>query len=105
MYQPAPGKQYQEPTVTLNGQKLAAVDKFTHLGSTLFRSVHVDDETDARIVKAIAVFGRLRPSVWERKGVSLATKLSVYRAIVLTNLTVYQRDLVFFKKNWKILKT
>ena len=29
MYQPAPGTQYQEPTVTMNGQKLAAVDKFT----------------------------------------------------------------------------
>ena len=98
MYQPAPGKQYQEPTVIVNGQKLAAVDKFTYLGSTLSRSVHIDDETDARIAKASVAFGRLRSSVWERKGVSLSTKLSVYRAIVLNTLlyacetwTVYQR--------------
>ena len=82
----------------MNGQKLAAVDKFTYLGSTLSRSVHIDDETDARIAKASVAFGRLSSSVWERKGVSLATKLSVYRAIVLTILlyasetwTVYQR--------------
>ena len=98
MYQPAPGKQYQEPTVTVNGQKLAAVDKFTYLGSTPSRGVHIDDETDAKIAKDSVAFGRLRSSVWERKGVSLATKLSVYRAIVLTTLlyasetwTVYQR--------------
>ena len=98
MYQPAPGKQYQEPSVTVSGQKLAAVDKFTYLGSTLSRSVNIDDETDARIAKASVAFGRLRSSVWERKGVSLATKLRVYMAIVLTTLlyasetwTVYQR--------------
>ena len=98
MYQPAPGKQYQEPTVTVSGQKLAAVDKFMYLGSTLSRSVNIDDETNARIAKASVAFGRLRSSVWERKGVSLATKLQVYMAIVFTTLlyasetwTVYQR--------------
>ena len=68
--------------MAVNGQKLAAVDKFTYLGSTLSRSVHIDDETDARIVKARVAFGRLRSSALESKGVSLATKLSVYRAIV-----------------------
>ena len=98
MYQPAPNKPYQEPTVTVNGQKLAAVDRFTYLGSTLSPCVHIDDEIHARIAKASSAFGRLRSSVWERKGVSLSTKLSVYRAIVLTTLlyasetwTVYQR--------------
>ena len=98
MYQPAPNKPYQEPTVTVNGQKLAAVDKFTYLGSTLSRCVHIDDEINARIAKASSAFGRLRSTVWERKGVSLSTNLSVYRAIVLTTLlyasetwTVYQR--------------
>ena len=98
MYQPAPKNLYQEPTVTVNGQRLATVDKFVYLGSTLSRSVHIDDETHARIAKASSAFGRLRSSVWERKGVSLWTKLSVYKAIVLTTLlyasetwTVYQR--------------
>ena len=98
MYQPAPKKPYQEHTVTVNGQKLVTVDKFVYLGSTLSRSVHIDDETHARIAKASSSFGRIRSSVWERKGVSLPTKLSVYKAIVLTTLlyasetwTVYQR--------------
>ena len=98
MYQPAPKNLYQEPIVTVNEQRLATVDKFVYLGSTLSRSVHIDDETHARIAKASSAFGRLRSSVWERKGVSLWTKLSVYKAIVLTTLlyasetwTVYQR--------------
>ena len=37
VHQPAPGKPYNEPTVTVNGQKLKVVDKFTYLGSTLSR--------------------------------------------------------------------
>ena len=77
---------YQETTVTVNRQKLATVDKFVYLGSTLFRSMHIDDEIRARNAKASSAFGRLRSSVWGRKGVSLSTKLSVYKAIVLTTL-------------------
>lgn len=98
MYQPAPGKPYKEPTVTVNGEQLTAVDRFTYLGSTLSRTTLIDDESDTRIAKASAAFGRLRTLVWNRKGVHLSTKLKVYRAIVLTTLlyacetwTVYQR--------------
>ena len=43
VHQPAPGKPYSEPTITVNGQKLQVVDKFTYLGSTLSRAVHIDD--------------------------------------------------------------
>ncbi|GFR97297.1 hypothetical protein ElyMa_004474200 [Elysia marginata] len=39
MYQPALGKPHTEPTVTVNGLKLAAVDRFTYLGVTLSRNV------------------------------------------------------------------
>ena len=59
-YQPAPGKPYEEPTITVKGQRLQVVDKFTYLGSTLSRAVHIDDEVNARIAKASAAFGRLR---------------------------------------------
>ena len=42
--QPAPGKPYNEPTITVNGQHLKVVDTFTYLRSTLSRAVHIDDE-------------------------------------------------------------
>ena len=86
VHQPAPGEPYGEPTITVNGQKLQAVDKFTNLGSTLSRAVHIDDEVTARTAKASAAFGRLRTNVWERNGIRLDTKLKVYKAVVLPTL-------------------
>lgn len=98
MHQPAPGKPYQEPHIIVKGQKLQAVDNFTYLGSTLSRAVNIDAEINNRIAKASTAFGRLRHNVWERRGLSLTTKLKVYRAVVLTTLlyasetwTVYSR--------------
>ena len=98
VHQPAPGKPYSEPTITVNGQKLQVVDKFTYLGSTLSRAVHIDDEVTARTAKASVAFGRLRTNVLERNGIRLDTKLKVYKAVVLPSLlyacetwTVYQR--------------
>ena len=98
VYQPAPGKPYKEPTIIVKAQRLQVVDKFTYLGSTLSRVVHIDDEVNARIAKASAAFGRLRGSVWDRSGIRLDTKLKVYKAVVLPTLlyacktwTVYQR--------------
>ena len=72
-YQPAPGKPYKEPTITVKGQRLQVVDKFTYLGSTLSRVVHIDDEVNARIAKASAAFGRLLGSIWDRSGIRLDT--------------------------------
>ena len=98
VYQPAPGKPYKEPTITMKGQRMQVVDKFTYLGSTLSRVVHIDDEANARIVKASAAFGRLRGSIWEQSGIRLDTKLKIYRSVVLPTLlyacetwTVYQQ--------------
>ncbi|XP_047501815.1 uncharacterized protein LOC125047580 [Penaeus chinensis] len=68
------------------GQELQAVDSFTYLGSTLSRAVNIDAEVINRIAKASSAFGRLRENVWERRGLSLTTKLKVYRAVVLTTL-------------------
>ena len=56
VYQPAPGKPYKVPTITVKGQRLQMVDKITYLGSTLSRVVHID-EVSARIAKASAAFG------------------------------------------------
>ena len=43
VYQPAPGKPYKEPTITVKGPRQQVVDKITYLGSTLSRVVHIDD--------------------------------------------------------------
>ncbi|KAL8566846.1 hypothetical protein ACOMHN_052244 [Nucella lapillus] len=98
IYQPVPNKEYHEPQITVNGQTLKAVETFTYLGSTLSHNANIDAVTNNRISKASSAFGRLREKVWERRGISLKTKLKVYRAVVLTTLlygcetwTVYRR--------------
>ena len=57
VHQPAPGKPYSDTIITVNGQKLQVVDKFTYLGSTLSRAVHIDDEVTARTAKASVACG------------------------------------------------
>ena len=86
VYLPTPGKPYKESSITVKGQRLQVVDKFTYLGSTLPRVVHIDDEVSARFAKASAAFGLLRGSIWDRSGIRFDTKLKVYRSVVLPTL-------------------
>ena len=74
------------PAITVNGQTLQTVKKFTYLGSTLTSDAQLDVEIQNRVAKASSSFGRLRNTVWDRKGLKLQTKLKVYRAVVLTSL-------------------
>ena len=78
MHQPAPGKTYIKPSITINGQCLKAVDKFTYLGNTFSGNV-IDDEMDASL-KVNSAFGRLSKNVWNRRGITLETKIKVYHA-------------------------
>ena len=63
---------------TKKTEVINVVDKFTYLGSTLARSVIIDDELNARLAKASAAFGRLNKKVWNRRGITAKTKIIVY---------------------------
>ena len=98
LYQPPPGEIFSEPDITVHGKRLNVVNRFTYLGSTLSQNATIDDEVDIRIARASASFGRLSAKVWNRRGLSIDTKLKVYKAVVLPTLlygcetwTVYQR--------------
>ena len=58
VHQPAPGKPYSKPTITVNGQKLQVVDKFAYRGRTLSKAVHIGDEVTVRTAKATVAFSR-----------------------------------------------
>ena len=53
VYQPSPGKPYKEPIITVKGHRLQVVDKFTYLGSTLSRVVHIDDKSMPGLPKLV----------------------------------------------------
>ena len=104
MHQPAPVKAYAEPTITVNTQKLSAVDRFTYLGSILSRAVHTDDEVDTRIARASATFGIFPSNVWERRGISPETKLKVYKAVILPSLLYARETWTAYSRHDKKLK-
>ena len=100
MHQLTPGKSYVEPNITIKEQRLEVVENFTYLGSTLSKSIVMDDEENTRLAKASAAFDRPNRNVWNRSGISEATKIKVCRAVVLTTLlygwetwTTYQRHI------------
>ena len=103
MYQPTPGKMYREPNIRVNGQSLRAVDHFTYLGSTLSRAANFDIEITNRIAKASSAFGRLRKTVWERRGIQQPTKIKVYKAVVLTTLLYGCEAWVLYRRHEKQL--
>ena len=63
--------------------RLRSMESFTSLGSVFSVAATADDEVKNRIAKACAAFGRLRYNVWSRHGLSLATKIKVYRAAII----------------------
>ena len=98
MLQPAPGKPYLKPCITINVTVLNDVEKFTYLGSTILWHANIDEEVTCRIAKANSTFGRLWSNVWDRRGISPTTKMKVYQAVVITMLlytgeswTIYSR--------------
>ena len=64
MYQPAPDTMQPKPRITVKGNALKVVDKFTYLGSVLSKNVTID-EVNNRLAKASATFSRLSKNIWE----------------------------------------
>jgi hypothetical protein len=59
MHQPASGKPYTKPSISVAGEELKTVDIFTYMGSMLSSVAKVDDEVNCRLAKASSAFGRL----------------------------------------------
>ena len=70
----------------MDGKPLKNVDVFKYLGSSINSSANLDDEVLSRISRASQAFGRLHTRVWQERGISTTTKLSVYQAVVLPSL-------------------
>ena len=86
LYQPALGNMHVPPVITIDDKPLNAVENFKYLGSIVSSNASMDAEITARIAKATSAFGRLVKRLWTNKGITLGTKIDVYRATVLTSL-------------------
>ena len=86
LYQPARGNAYVPPAIFIEGKQLKAVELFKYLGSIVSRDASADAEIAARIAKATAAFGRLTKRLWKNRNIRVDTKISVYKAAVVTSL-------------------
>ena len=67
--------------LTLQGEILEVVDRFTYLGGCVSTDCSISNETDTRISKARIAFANLR-HLWRQKGISLSLKGRVYKTTV-----------------------
>ena len=74
------------PVITLNNTPLEVVDKFCYLGSSVSENASLDEELNVRIGKAASTFGRLTKRAWNNGKLTTNTKISIYRACVLSTL-------------------
>ena len=100
LVQPEPNTIRPQPAVTIDEVQLKCVDSFKYLGSTISADESLDKEITSRIQKASQALGRLRVKVLQQKGITLSTKLTIYRAVVLPSLlygcetwTLYRRHI------------
>lgn len=71
----------QEAPLTVDGQAIEEVDRFTYLGSIVSKTEGTDEDVKARINKARQAFATLRP-VWRSKNLSCRTKLRLFNSNV-----------------------
>jgi hypothetical protein len=104
MFTPAPGNNYVEPNIIVDGVRLGVVDKFVYLGSTISRTGSLDEELNLRIQKASVAFGKLQDRVWSQHGIQLDTKIEVYNACVLTALLYASETWTVYRRHIKTLE-
>ena len=86
LYQPARGNAYTPPAIFIEGTQLKAVELFKYLGSMVSSNASHDAEITARIARATSAFGRLTKRLWNNRNIRVDTKISVYKATVITSL-------------------
>ena len=89
LYQPArgyPSLSDSQPKIEADDSVLRVVPSFRYLGSCVTNNVSLDQEIENRISSAAASFGKLRRRVFDNRNLTVSTKTSVYRAVVLPTL-------------------
>lgn len=90
-------------TIKLGEDTLKQVDKFKYLGSTITSNCDLDADINNRIGSAAAAYGKLRVKVFRSHDLKLATKVSVYMAIVLPSLLYASETWCPYRKHIRVL--
>ena len=91
IFQPAQPLTATAPNIDIEGTTLENVDHFAYL---LSKSANIDVEIQHRIRCACYSYGRLVDRVFSERGFRTATKILVYKAVILTTLLLWMWDMV-----------
>ena len=75
-----------EPVISIEHHNIKTVDNFTYLGSTVTNTASLETELNRRIGKASGAMVRLSKRVWGNDKLRADTKITVYRACVVSTL-------------------
>ena len=73
------------------------------MGCTILSDAKIDKEIDNRLAKANSAFSRLYKCVWNNKSLKCKTKISVYRAAVLSTLLYGSEAWITCRSHIKLL--
>ena len=93
------------PQISIGQHNLSNVKEFTYLGTTVTENVSIDTELSRRMGKASGAMARLNQRVWSNQKLRPATKISVYRACVLSTLLYGSETWVVYARQEKRLNT
>ena len=74
------------PNVMIDGTPWDVVNSFTYLGATITINLSLHEEITTGIDKTLVTMLRLSKQVWENRKLTLATKICIYRACILSTL-------------------
>jgi hypothetical protein len=100
--QPAPREENQPPHITI-GATAEAFHQFTYLWCTIIPDDKFDKEVDNRLAKANSAFDRFYKRIWSNKHLKKSTKISVYRAVVLTTILYGFKSWVKYRHHLRLL--
>nr|VZI12163.1 unnamed protein product [Spirometra erinaceieuropaei] len=86
MHQTLPDAADVAPQINVNGVQLQVVYNFMYLGSTLTRTIKIDNEMARRNSEASHAFGRPQNTVWNPHSLQSSTKPKMYKAVILPTL-------------------
>ncbi|KAL8573199.1 hypothetical protein ACOMHN_036184 [Nucella lapillus] len=74
------------PVITTDNYQIDVVHQFTYLGSTINDNLSHDVEINKCIGKAATMLGHLTTPVLENPRLTMATKMAVYEACIISTL-------------------
>jgi len=93
------------PLMSIKGVDLEVVHQFQYLGSTVTDTLSLDVELNKRIGMASTTLSKLTKRVWENKHMTTVTKISVYKACIISTLLYGSESWTTYSKQERKLQT